>query len=252
MVPINNIWRVKANRRLALVLSSPLCAGCSSRPKAVEMPGFNPSKAAAKAIEDYDKDGDGKLSDAELKSIPGMFKWKQLYDLDSDGYVSQDEISNRLKKWRADNVAFRFLGAQVTLDGRPLPNAHIVMTPESYLGDSGKVATGTTNERGFASMIVAAEDLPAAIKQRGIKVSGVYLGTYKISVTHPQRELPSVDDKGLQLGDEVARDTVDTSVDYLAFVGTLRPNSACRVACYFEVSPSIRSPLRRWISGSIS
>src|SRR5262249_4317694 len=92
-------------------------------------------------------------------------------------------------------------------------NARVELIPESYLGDGFKPASGTTNERGFATLMVAPDDMPAAIKQRGIKVSGVYPGTYKIAVSHPQRKLPTVDDKGLPLGDEVAQDTADSFIE---------------------------------------
>ncbi len=199
--------------RIAVVLCCAACGGCSGRPNAIAIVDIDPTRVAAQAIATNDKDGDGKLSEAELRSIPGLLKWKQLYDLNSDGFVTQDEISQRLKKWQADKVGFRALSANVKLDGRPMPNVHVVLTPESYFGEALKVASGTTNERGYASLMVAADDMPEAIKQRGIKVSGVYPGTYKITVTHPQMKLPGVDVKGLPLGDEIARDTIDTTVD---------------------------------------
>jgi EF hand len=210
MVFNKRIWSVS---RFAIFFGSVVVGGCGGRPNAIEIVNVDPAQAAAQAIAANDKDGDGKLSADELRSIPGILKWKQLYDLNSDGYVTADEISQRLEKLRADKVGFRAVSASVKLDGRPLPNVHIVLTPEAYLGEAVKVASGTTNERGFASLMVAADDLPEAIKQRNIKVSGVYPGTYKITVSHPQRKLPSVDVKGLPLGDEIARDTIDTTVE---------------------------------------
>jgi hypothetical protein len=55
--------------------------------------------------------------------------------------------------------------------------------------------------------------LPDAIKQRGINISGVYPGTYKIGLAHPQRQLPDKSSNGIPLGDEVATDTIDTSIN---------------------------------------
>ncbi len=188
-------------------------AGCSSQPRAVTMPEIDPSTAAQQAVELCDKNGDGKLSDEELKSIPGILKWKQLYDLDGDKFVSQQEIVERLKKWQSDKLAFRSISLSVKLNGRPVPNVQVQMTPESYLGDAVKPAKGITNKRGFASVSVAPEDLPEALKQRGIKIGGVYPGTYKITLTNSQMKLPSVDSTGIPLGAEVARDTVDSSID---------------------------------------
>ena len=110
------------------------------------MADVDPARAAAQAIASTDKDGDGKLSDVELRAIPGVLKWKQLYDLDADGFVSEDEIVQRLKKWQADKIAFRALSASVKLDGRPVANVRVMLTPEPYLGEAIKPASGTTNE----------------------------------------------------------------------------------------------------------
>lgn len=211
MAAFNSIGSIKFP--VLAVVGLVVLAGCSGRPSAVDAVNIDPSAAAAKAIADNDKDSDGKLSVAELRSIPGMLKWKQLYDANSDGFVASEEIAGRLAKWQADKVGFRTLSANVMLDGRPVPNVQVVLTPEAYLGDAIKPAAGTTNERGFANLTVAPDDLPEAIKSRGIKVSGVYPGTYKIAVSLPQKKLPEVDDKGAPLGDEVARDTVNTSVN---------------------------------------
>lgn len=186
--------------------------GCSGRPGRVEVVDFEAPAAARKAIELYDTNGDHKLADDELRSVPGIFKWKRLYDLDADGSVSEQEIEQRIEKWRSDKLSFRSISANVTLDGRPVSHARVEIIPEPYLGESIKPASGITNEYGYASLSVAPDDLPAALKQRGVKAGGVYVGTYKISVTHPSRTLPQLDTKSLPLGDEIARDTVDASI----------------------------------------
>jgi hypothetical protein len=187
--------------------------GCSGRPAAVEMIDVDPATAAEEAVKANDANGDGKLSEEELRSIPGVLKQKQLYDADTDGFVTASEIAERIKKWQADGLAFRSISVNVRQNGRPVENAAVRLTPETYLGDAVKPATGTTNARGYASLSVSAEDLPEAIKRRGAKVSGMYPGTYKITLTHPQRKLPEVDAAGLPLGAEVARDTVDSSIE---------------------------------------
>ena len=202
--------RAAINVALLCVVSS---AGCTGRPSRVDVADIDPSDAAAQAIELYDTDGDERLSDAELREVPGILKWKQLYDLDADNYVAEEEVVQRLEKWRSDKLAFRSISANVKLDGRPLPNVQIVLTPEPYLGDAAKPASGVTNERGYATLAVSPDDLPAAIKERGIKISGVYPGTYKIKLSHPQRRLPGASADGIALVDEIARDTLDTSVE---------------------------------------
>lgn len=194
---------------LALLLT----AGCSGRPSAVRMADINPTESAGRAIEFYDRDGDGRLSGEELRAVPGILKHKQFYDLDSDGYVTREEIVQRLEQWLAAKLAFRSLSANVKLNGRPLSGVTVTLTPESYLGSGAKPASGVTNARGYASLTVATDDLPEAIKRRGIQVAGVYPGTYKITLTHPSQKLPDRDAAGLPLGEEVAADTVDSSID---------------------------------------
>jgi hypothetical protein len=198
---------------LPVSLGVALLAGCSGRPAAIAMLDIDPETAASQAIETYDADADSKLSDQELRSVPGIFKWKQLYDLDSDNFITESEIAQRLQKWDSDKMGFRSISANVKRNGRPVANVRVVLTPEPYLGEAVKPASGTTNSHGYASLSVTPDDLPEAIKQRGIHVSGVYPGTYKITLSHPQAKLPDHDHQQVALGDEIARDTVDTSID---------------------------------------
>jgi hypothetical protein len=190
-----------------------IVAGCSSRPSGIALIDVDPGKAANAAIEVYDANDDGKLSDDELQSIPGMLKWKQLYDIDSDGFVSESEIERRIQKWLTDKMGFTSLSARVTLDGRQLPHVHILLMPEAYLDDAVKPASGTTNDHGYASLSVAPADMPEAIKMRGAAVSGVYPGIYRISLSHPVITLPDRDASGKPLGTEVSRDTTSTAID---------------------------------------
>lgn len=185
--------------------------GCSGRPSRVNVAAIDPSDAADQAISTYDKDGDQQLSEVELREVPGILKWRQLYDLNSDKFVSAEEIAQRLEKWKADKLGFRSVSVSVRLDGRPLPNVEVSLAPEPYLGEGIRPATGKTNTFGNASLTVSTDDLPEAIKQRGIKISGIYPGTYKISLSHPSRKLPLVSRDGLPLGDEIALDTAGAS-----------------------------------------
>jgi hypothetical protein len=188
-------------------------AGCSRQPGRVSMAHIDPSAAADQAMEIYDANADRKLSDEELKSVPGILKWKSLYDLDSDGCVTNYEIAQRIRKWQADKIGFQSISANVKLNGRPVPDVEVVLTPEPYLGEAAKPAAGVTNARGYATLAVSPDDLPATIKRRNIQVSGIYPGTYKIKLSHPQERLPDVSAEGVALGDEVAQDTVETSID---------------------------------------
>lgn len=196
-----------------ILLLSAVFIGCGSSAKRVSMASISPTQAADDAMELYDSNSDGKLSDDELRSVPGILKWKSLYDLNSDGAVTNDEIASRIKKWQADNVGFRTVNASVKLNGQPVPNVEVALTPEPYLGDAAKPAKGVTNQRGFATLSVSADDLPKAIKDRGIVVGGVYPGTYKITLSHPQRNLAAAQSADMPLGEEIAQDTVSTSIE---------------------------------------
>jgi hypothetical protein len=196
-----------------LVLGALFHTGCSSKPGRVHVADIDPVTAASQAMELYDANTDGQLSDEELKAVPGILKWKSLYDPNADGVVTEEEIAGRIAKCQADKIGFRALRANVKLNGRPLSNVMVTLTPEPYQGDAIKAASGVTNALGSATLKVAPDDLPDAIKQRGINISGVYPGTYKIGLAHPQRQLPVESRDGMPLGDEVAIDTINTSID---------------------------------------
>jgi hypothetical protein len=205
-------WLAVAGMGLA-ALGPILLAGCSSQPGRVPVVDVDPWDAAGKAIKLYDSDGDGKLSEAELRSVPGIFKWKQLYDLDSDDFVTAAEIAARLEKWQADKLGLLSMSARVRLNGRPMPGVEVVLTAEPYLGDAVKSASGVTNAQGYTALSVSRDDLPQAIKDRGARIGGVYPGTYKIAVSHPRQRLPETSTDGLPLGDEIGLDTIGTYVD---------------------------------------
>jgi hypothetical protein len=189
-----------------------LLVGCSSTPGRVEMADIDPDDAAAQAMSTYDTNKDGKLADNELKAVPGIFKWKTLYDADGDGAVSEAEIVTRIEKWQTDQLAFCTVGANVKLNGKPVKGVEVTLVPETYLGPSLKPARGVTNRRGNAVLSVASEDIPEAIKARGVSATGAYTGTYRIELKHANVKLPSISRDGRQLGEEVARDTIDKTI----------------------------------------
>src|SRR6266481_3921606 len=62
----------------------------------VKPPSVNPNKAADKAIELCDKDGNGQLSASELAACPGLLAALANYDTSGDKQLSRDEIAARL------------------------------------------------------------------------------------------------------------------------------------------------------------
>lgn len=180
--------------------------GCSGAPSAIEPVDFNPGQASAGAMESYDKDQDGCLNDEEMAAVPGVLKYKDKYDADGNGCVSEAEMAARIESWSDQGVGIRTLLIEVQLEGKPLPGAEVTMTPEVYLGEGPKPATGTTDAGGKAKMSVAPEVLPEDLRKARIR--GVFAGTYRIAVSHPRVDLPDRYREGTALGDEIARDTV--------------------------------------------
>ena len=190
-----------------------LQSGCGTGPARVKPVEIHPSRAAAAAIDQYDTNGDDMLSDEELAAVPGMRKWKSLYDTDGDGQVARSEIRERLNLWNRQKLGFRTLRAAVTLDGRPLVGADVRLIPEIYLGPHVKPAAGVTNENGYATLSMAEEDIPDSLKSGSGIVRGVTGGTYRIQVTHPRIDLPGIYQNNSVLGDEIALDTVGSSME---------------------------------------
>lgn len=181
-------------------------AGCSGRPAAVEPVAIHPARASRQAVEMYDQNGDGQLDVEELKAVPGIAKYQSLYDTDGNGSVSQDEIAERFRLWKTQELGFRQLPVLVLLDGRPLVGANIEFVPEPYLQPVVKAAKGVTGGDGTAELAVAQEDLPEQLAH--LPISGVTGGTFKVKITHPEIELQPRFNTETVLGEEIAVDTV--------------------------------------------
>jgi hypothetical protein len=181
-----------------------LLMGCSGTASRVLPIAIDPSTASSTAIELYDKDGDGAISGKELDDVPGIKKYLDRYDRDGDGKVIRAEIADRLEDWSNQRLALSGASLAVKLDGEWLEGATVTFVPESYLGPNVKPAYGTTMQNGFASVSHAEEDLPKSSSGRSIP--GVFSGTYKIQITHPNRNIPARYNTATQLGEEIAYD----------------------------------------------
>src|SRR5438552_2794572 len=106
----------------------------------VKPPSVNPNKAADKAIELCDKDGNGLLSASELAACPGLLAALANYDTSGDKQLSREEIAARLTDMYAHATGLTSFNCRVTLDGRPLRGAHVRLSPEPFLGGDVKSA----------------------------------------------------------------------------------------------------------------
>jgi hypothetical protein len=168
------------------------CGGLST----LEPPDVNADEAAAAAIESYDKDSDGTLSDTELEALPAVTMGTA--DKDNDGKVSAAEIAERIRLWSEGETGLMTFYCNVTMDGRPLEGATVTLDPEPFLGDAVKPASGVTRSDG-AILKVDPELLPA--DQRTMR--GVQPGLYKVRITHPSAKIPAQFNTETTLGQEV-------------------------------------------------
>lgn len=180
-------------------------SGCSGRSGSIEPVDIDGKSAAAAAIAAHDKNGDAELDDAELAALPGILKYKDKYDQNGDGRVSQEELRSRIDLWAEQGLGLKSLAVEVKLDGRPLPGAEVKFVPEAFQGDGPKEASGVTDANGVTKIGVANEHLPTPLQKARIR--GLYGGLYGITVTHPQRAIPNKYNEATTLGEEIAKDT---------------------------------------------
>lgn len=189
----NGAWRILACGLIAVVSS-----GCSNRPPRLVAPKLDPDATVARALESYDSDANGELSSAELAASPGLQSNLVAYDLDGDKKLTEGELRDRIEYLAKLNFALTTLRARVELNGTPLQGAKIEMIPEAHFADQIKPAHGVTDPRGVAAMSISEADLPKA--QQGLK--GIHTGTYRVSITHPDKQLPAKYNSETTLGYE--------------------------------------------------
>src|SRR4051794_30094520 len=130
--------RIGFPRRIILIgclLASLICtaSGCFFSTKRVSAPKINASAAADKAMELYDKNGDGSIDKKELEACPGLLAALKVYDTDGNQQISRQEIADRITDWKTTSSAMATVDCRVTLDGRPLGGATVRFVPEPYL-----------------------------------------------------------------------------------------------------------------------
>jgi len=177
---------------------------CNRGPAPLKQPYIDASSAGKMAMEQYDKDGDGKVAGAELDHAPALKAAIKNLDTDSDGGVSAAEVTERVNAWKAMETALASVQCRVTLDGEPLAGATVTFEPESFLGDAVKHAIGTTNPYGMVSPSVPVDERPDP-KSPG----GAHFGLYKVRISkmvNGKETLPARYNTDTTLGQEVSYD----------------------------------------------
>ena len=174
--------------------------GCNQGPGRAGMPDFDPSESADKALELYDADGSGALSQAELENCPGIGTALDRFDSDGNGEVSGEEIEARIEEWIEKKSSSLAISISLRMNGKPLGNAKIEMVPASYMGDLGLTIQGHTGPRGSSRLVINKDksneefhDLP-----------GIPPGLYTIRVTHPDKDIPAKYNTDSTLGAEIS------------------------------------------------
>jgi hypothetical protein len=177
---------------------------CNRGPAPIKQPSISASSAGKLAMEQYDKDGDGKVAGAELDAAPALKAAIKNLDTDGDGAVSAAEITARINAWKDMKTALASAPCKVTLDGELLVGATITFEPEAFLGDEIKHAIGTTNLYGMAAPSVPAEERPDPNSP-----GGAYFGLYKVRISkmvNGKETIPARYNTQTILGQEVSYD----------------------------------------------
>lgn len=145
-------------------------AGCDASGGRVNPPVVVPTEMARAALSQYDANGDQALGGEELDRCPGLKSSLSISDTNHDGRLTADEIAGRLQSFMTARIGLVGVNVKVSLDGRPLDGARLVLTPEKFLGSALKQATCVSGRDGLCWFRVS-DDLP-----------GVQPGIYRIEV----------------------------------------------------------------------
>jgi hypothetical protein len=155
--------------KLLLPAALILLAGCSGDKSTV--PEISPRGGANQALADFDANTDGSLDAKELDKCPGLKAGVSRIDKDGDGLVTADELAARLT-FLKEQGSQGSVGADVTLDGKPLADATVTLVPEKFMGPTYKPAKGVTDSVGTAMLTI-----------EGAADDAVPLGYYRVEVS---------------------------------------------------------------------
>jgi hypothetical protein len=178
-------------RACLLILVLALASGCSRR---IEAPPIDPGAVAARALAEYDTNKDGFLDTRELERCPGLKMALSRFDRDKDGRFSKTELEEYFTAYQDSKVAIQNVVCRVTLDGKALVGATVVLEPEAFMGTNIKPGRGVTDNKG-----------QARVQIEGAPAPGCNLGIYRVRISRPSGpELPARYNTQTQLGLEVA------------------------------------------------
>jgi len=171
-------------------------AGCGHEPPRLTAPAIDAVAAGKEAIAEYDTNGDGAISGAELDQCPALKSALKKYD-NGTGKITAADITERILKWQESRICMSQQPILLTLDGKPLTGATVTAEPEKFLGPAIPAATGVSNAMGTVWPQVA-QNKP-----------GVFFGLYKLRVSKQvdgKETIPARYNTQTELGFEKAPD----------------------------------------------
>jgi hypothetical protein len=178
-------------------------AGCSGGPTKIDVPAYDPSGAASRAMELYDKNSDSFIDEKELALAPGLKAALKNFDSNKDGKLSADEIAARVAVWEKMSIGLMRVSCEVTLDGGLLNGATVQFIPEEFMQGELQEASDISH-LGSASPTIPVEKRAAPDVPPGVQV-----GLYKVVISKKEgnKELiPSKFNTETILGQEVSPD----------------------------------------------
>ena len=189
----------RLNRAASVIVAALVVAGCNQRTSVPKL-SFNASAAADAALAEYDANRDGALAGDELAACPPIQDSLSNFDKNGDGRVDTGELKNRFQVWLDSPTRLLKLLCVVKLDGQPLSGATVTFTPEKFLADALLPGEGGTGSSGMAGISIETADVAGGPPQP----TGMRLGLYRVSITHPSAKLPAKYNSESTLGVEVS------------------------------------------------
>lgn len=159
-----------------------LVTGCGGAPESQSVPlapqTFDVSATTTQAMQQLDRNQDGKLTKRELELSPSMSSSMATVDRNRDGIVQQEELQARLQSYVDRQVSIACVPIVVTLRGEALVDAKVVLVPEKFMEQASLRAEGITDHRGIVRPEVSVDPSSKVATQ-----TGFYSGFYKVMVS---------------------------------------------------------------------
>jgi hypothetical protein len=153
---------------------------------------YDPEEMAKAAIIQLDKNVNGTIEGAEFDACPGLKAALPHIDTNKDSKLTAEELKARFEGYRA--VATSNFTIRVSLDGTPLADATVTLTPEPFMGGVVGEATGRTGADGsVTNYMVERRELP-----------GLPPGVYTVAITKDGTAIPAKYNTRTTLGCEVS------------------------------------------------